>query len=191
VEWWYRHGPRAAKPAWIFVFPENREGARALELPADTLAQMRPDYAKMGAWSKPSGQWLAFYFRWYAGSGRARILAMRHKPDGCLPLTGWTLVEERAPVEVRAGDLTVPFRALTFTRGSERAHVYFCVWQDTADGHQPSFFEDHRRESLRLVARGESGLGQQILELVLSGPTDGVAADEIFRKEMPLLLMKN
>ncbi len=191
VEWWYRHDAPKSMPSWTFVLPEKRDGFRALELPADTLTQMAPDAAQMGAWPGSGSQWLAFYFRWQAGTGRSRILAMRHKPEGCLPATGWTLVEERNSIEVRVGEVVIPFRVLTFAKGTDRAHVYFCVWQDTANGKQPTVAENPRSESLRLVASHERALGQQILEIVLAGPADGHAADEAFRREIePLLVEK-
>lgn len=190
VEWWYRHDAPATRPSWVFAMPVKREGFLSRDLPQDTRDQMLPDHAETGAWEGAGGRWLAFYFRWYAGTGRARILAIRHKPEGCLPATGWSIVEERPAIEIAFEGLSIPFRALTFARGAERAHVYFCIWQETADGRQSPPTEDPRKESLRLVAQRERALGQQIVELILVGPLDGTAADAAFRKEIEPLLVK-
>jgi exosortase len=190
AEWWFRQAPRAAEPAWTFVFPEKLPGFRTLELPRETQAQLQADAAKMGAWSSPAGQWLAFSFRWYAGTGRARILARMHKPDACLPATGWMLIDERPIVELRAGEVRVPFRALTFAKGEDRAHVYFCLWQEHADGRYHALEENVRLASVQSVLRRERGLGQQIVEVVLSGPADAATADEAFRKEIGPLLQE-
>ena len=77
---------------------------------------------------------------------------------------------------------------MTFARQSERAHVYFCLWQnspaDSADIHPE---EDTRAASLRAVARRERNLTQQVVEIVYAG-SDG-NPDALFRREIEGLLV--
>jgi len=192
AEWWFRGGPAPRPPALTFVFPETSPHFQKIELKPTTAAQLQPDLGRVAAWSSPSGQWLAYSFQWFPGTSRARILARLHKPDACLPSTGWQMTEERAPILLPFGGVTLPFRALTFGRstdhGDEFAHIYFCIWQEHANG-QPEPADDNLRlTSLRLIGQRERGLGQQILEVVLAGADDGPTADAAFRQEIAPLL---
>lgn len=188
TEMWFRSGETNRPTAWRFTFPEKREAFRKIELPADTLAQLQADSARAGAWSSEAGQWLAFAFRWDAGTSRSRILARLHRPENCLPAVGWALAEERAPIQIQIAGSRAVFRAMTFARQSERAHVYFCLWQnspaDSADIHPE---EDTRAASLRAVARRERNLTQQVVEIVYAG-SDG-NPDALFRREIEGLLV--
>jgi exosortase len=192
AEWWFRHGSPARPPALAVAFPKGAADFREVPLRPAMLAQLQPDVGRAAAWSSAAGQWLAFSFQWFPGTGRGRILARLHKPDQCLPSTGWQMMEERAPVVFDFDKARLPFRALTFGRntdhGDEFAHVYFCIWQEHADGQPEPADDDLRRTSLRLVWRRERGLGQQILEVVLVGPADGATADTAFRAQMEAML---
>ncbi len=188
TEIWFRSGNTERLTAWQFTFPEHREGFRKIELPADTLAQLQADYAQAGAWHGESGQWLAFAFRWDAGPSRSRILARLHRPENCLPAVGWTLVEERAPIEIQVtGERTV-FRAMTFARENERAHVYYCLWQNSpASSAEIHPEEDTRLACIQAVARRERNLTQQVIEIVLAGSNGD--PDSLFRREIEGMLI--
>jgi hypothetical protein len=114
-----------------------------------------------------------------------------HRPENCLPSSGWSLAEDRGVVSVNAGSLTLPFRALRFERDGAAAHVWFCLWQDRAAGASQSVDEwsqSAQRASVLAVLRRERGLSQQVLEVALLSDISGVEADAAFQRELAPLI---
>src|SRR5207247_4606061 len=80
-----------------------------------------------------------FVFRWNPGKNSA-LLANLHRPDVCLPATGWTQVADDGvrsyPVN---GSFELPFRHFEFQRAFEgsapqTAHAFYCLSEDRASG---------------------------------------------------------
>ena len=73
---------------------------------------------------------------------------------------------------VRARDLNLPFRAMDFVYQGKEVYVFYCLWQDgLSSGEQLRVrdYWDDRLIGLESVFLGERNLGQQTLEIVISG----------------------
>jgi hypothetical protein len=85
---------------------------------------------------------LLYFFRWKAGSNSA-LLANLHRPDVCLPASGWIQTGDFGLRSYRiAENFSLPFRHFLFAQnasGGARpryAHAFYCLREDrvrTAD----------------------------------------------------------
>jgi len=125
-----------------------------------------------------------YVFRWKPGRNSA-LLANLHRPDVCLPASGWTKVADDGVGNYRVSDsFELPFRHFEFQRRFENsvpqtAHAFYCLSEDRASG--PSTTRQHadaslmmagnpsswtRAERLGAVLDGRRHLGQQVMEIV-------------------------
>jgi hypothetical protein len=112
-------------------------------------------------------------------------LANLHRPDVCLPASGWKQVADH---EVRSYPISdsveLPFRHFEFQRSFEgsppqTAHAFYCLSEDRASGNSaslgntdsPGMFGNRsewtRSERFRSVLEGRRHLGQQVIEAIL------------------------
>ena len=194
VEAWYRaHERNLQRTAqWNVRWPESAPGFRQIPIDEQTRTVLHHDEGRGVTW-RGSGQLaepgalttvdtisLLYFFRWHPGHNSA-LLANAHRPDVCLPASGWKqtgdLGVKQYPV---AGNLLVPFRHFVFANeasGRTRyAHAFYCVWEDrvapqigetatSAISENPSAWT--RSERLSAVAQGRRHLGQQVMEYLL------------------------
>jgi len=211
VEAWYRAHERGliAREQWSARWPETAKDFREIHLDERTKRILRFDEGRGGRWrvtgsqrtedgdqraeGKAGDSALLYFFRWRPGSNSA-LLANLHRPDVCLPASGWTQLGDygvRAyPVSEK---LSLPFRHFVFaqtplTPAGERnfsrprfAHSFFCLREDRVRkkegetlpeqfAQEPS--EWSRRERLNLVAQGRRHLGQQVMQFILITAND-------------------
>jgi hypothetical protein len=134
-----------------------------------------------------------YVFRWNPGRNSA-LLANLHRPDVCLPASGWTQVADDGvrnyPV---TGAFELPFRHFEFQRASgnsapQTAHAFYCLSEDRAAESSvpaptslPSMFGSHsewtRAERLRAVLEGRRHLGQQVIGAIFVSGERFSAAD--------------
>ena len=189
TEWWYGRATVTARAAWTLVPPTD---ARALPIEPRTTEMLRYDRAVSATWSEPDRtQWSLFFFEWEPGPSRARILARMHRPEVCLPASGFRQADPPRLVEVEAAGLTLPFQATRFLTGRDAAiYAYYCSWEThgaNAASRVP-FAQFDRFESLRQVWRRERNLGQQVAELIVAGPATAEEADAAFKRNIGRLL---
>jgi exosortase len=137
---------------------------------------------------------LLYVFRWEPGRNSA-LLANLHRPDVCLPASGWTQVADDGvrnyPV---TGAFELPFRHFEFQRAFEglapqTAHAFYCLSEDRASGptaasqgaNSPGMSGSRskwtRAERLRTVLEGRRHLGQQVIEAIFISGEPFSAAD--------------
>ena len=137
---------------------------------------------------------LLYVFRWNPGKNSA-LLANLHRPDVCLPASGWTKTADDGvrsyPV---SGSFELPFRHFEFQRAFEGstpkiAHTFYCLSEDRASsgstsragtnsrGMFGSRSEWTRGERLRMVLEGRRHLGQQVIEAIFIGSEPLSAAE--------------
>jgi hypothetical protein len=141
-----------------------------------------------------------FVFRWKPGRNSA-LLANLHRPDVCLPASGWTQVADDGVRNYPVTDaFELPFRHFEFQRsfeGSEpqTAHAFYCLSEDRAaetsapprgadlPGMSGSRSEWTRAERLRTVVQGRRHLGQQVIEVIFvsSQPVSSADAESHLR----------
>ena len=207
AEGWYRLHERnlIPQPQWTVRWPESSLGFHDIHLDEQTRRMLRFNEGRGVIWrdtqtvqsvSGPSSC-LLYFFRWQPGHNSA-LLASLHRPDVCLPATGW---KQTADHGVRyypiAPGLTIPFRHFEFLHriAEEReqfAHAFYCLWEDRVRRVGNSTSEDEemargpsewtRSERVRIVLEGRRHLGQQVMEFVLasSEPLNGSEAEARF-----------
>ena len=107
-----------------------------------------------------------------------------------MPTAGYKLRAER-DITIKAKDLIIPFHALDFDYDGRQVYVFYCLWQDRRKvGEQPRIRDhwDHRLVGLESVLLGERNLGQQTLEIVISGYTTPEEAEGALRRQMEALI---
>ena len=188
-------------------WPEQAPNFYRLKINDEIRAVLRFDEAQAATWtassqldsSRPNTISCALYvFRWKPGKNSA-LLANLHRPDVCLPASGWIQVADDGvrsyPVN---GSFELPFRHFEFQRAFEgsapqTAHAFYCLSEDRASGPSTPRQEVNllasspgmsgspsswtRAERLRMVLEGRRHLGQQVIQAIFIGG-DGLAATE-------------
>jgi exosortase len=147
---WYRVHERnlISSIRWDVQWPEQAPNFRKLKMDEEIRAVLRFDEGQAAAWtaaspvdrSRPNTVSCSLYvFRWKPGRNSA-LLANLHRPDVCLPASGWTQVADYGvrnyPV---SGTFELPFRHFEFQRAFENsapqtAHAFYCLSEDRALG---------------------------------------------------------
>jgi exosortase len=188
----------------VLRFDEGHGAAWTITSPAEHIRQ--PDSSPIAV--NPSGpNTISFYlyvFRWKPGRNSA-LLANLHRPDVCLPASGWRQVADEGVRTYPVSDgFDLPFRHFEFQRTFENsapqtAHGFFCLSEDWAAGsperpqaangptNSPgmsgSASEWTRTERVRAVLEGRRHLGQQIIQSILisSDPLPAAEAESHLR----------
>ena len=103
---------------------------------------------------------------------------------------GRTFVAEHAPLVIESGGAALPFRAYEFNNQGQPLFVFFCLWET---GHRDASGSGlaqayTRRNLLERVRIGQRNLGQQSVEVIVSGPASAEAAAAAFRRLGPQLI---
>jgi hypothetical protein len=150
-----------------------------------------------------AGTSLLYFFRWYPGHNSA-LLANAHRPDVCLPASGWRQTGDFGVRDYKvAPDLTIPFRHFEFSDNAAGrtafAHAFYCVWEDRvpkaqgdapANGMTTAPSSWSRGERMSAVLNGRRHLGQQVMEYLLIQREElGAAeAEDAFAAQVPKLI---
>jgi exosortase len=217
---WYRVHERnlVSMAPWSVRWPEQSPNFRKLKMDSEIRGVLRFDDGEAAAWTltspissenvaKPraSGRQvngsgantiscLLYVFRWKPGRNSA-LLANLHRPDVCLPASGWSQVADDGvrnyPVSAA---FELPFRHFEFQRAfgdspPQTAHAFYCLSEDRAAGSSApqqvanspgmsgSRSEWTRAERLRTVLEGRRHLGQQVIEAIFISSEPFSAAD--------------
>ena len=225
---WYRiHETNLVSAArWSVQWPEQARNFRKLKIDPEIRSVLRFDEGETAAWtmtsrpdtetSLPEGaapsitrahasgeniiSCFLYVFRWEPGRNSA-LLANLHRPDVCLPASGWTPIADDGVRNYPVSDrFELPFRHFEFQRRFEdsapqTAHAFYCLSEDRAAGPSasprgadvPSMSgsrsEWTRAERLGAVLEGRRHLGQQVIEAIFvsSGPFSDADAESYLR----------
>jgi len=202
---------------WTVQWPEQAPHFRKLNIDPEIRTILRFDEGESAAWmltpaptsensppTKPSGMQMngvppntvacqLYVFRWNPGRNSA-LLANLHRPDVCLPASGWTQVADDGvrnyPV---TGAFELPFRHFEFRRAignsaPQTAHAFYCLSEDrVAESSVPVTTslpgmtgrpsEWTRTERLREVLEGRRHLGQQVMGAIFISTESFSSAD--------------
>jgi exosortase len=203
---------------WTVQWPAQAPNFRKLHIDPEIRSVLRFDEGQSAAWmltppptsesfspAKTSGTEVnrlppntvacyLYVFRWNPGRNSA-LLANLHRPDVCLPASGWTQVADNGvrnyPV---TGAFELPFRHFEFQRAvgnsePQTAHAFYCLSEDRASGpstsragtDSPGMFGNRsewtRAERVREVLKGRRHLGQQVIEAIFVSNEPFSAAD--------------
>jgi hypothetical protein len=203
---------------WTVQWPEQAPNFRKLNIDPEIRTVLRFDEGQCAAWMltpppasessppaetsgtqvnrlPPNGVACYLYtFRWKPGRNSA-LLANLHRPDVCLPASGWTQVADHGVRNYPVSDgVELPFRHFEFQRkfgdaAPQTAHAFYCLSEDRASApstgpdaaNSPSMSgtrsEWTRAERLRSVLEGRRHLGQQVIEAIFICSTPFSASD--------------
>jgi len=202
---WYRLHERnlVSGMRWNVQWPQQAPNFRKLKIDNEIRAVLRFDQGEAAAWTinsplnatEPNAIACSLYvFRWNRGKNSA-LLANLHRPDVCLPASGWKQVADHGvrsyPV---SGSVELPLRHFEFQRAfdgpaHQTAHAFYCLSEDrTSDSAEspgktdsPGMFGNRsewtRTERFGAVLQGRRHLGQQVIEVIFISNEPLSAAD--------------
>jgi len=190
TEAWYRSHEVNLAPntAWWASFPTNSPSAREIPMSKLARSKLKYDQASTWAWEEPDGsKWAAYCFRWNAGVASSRMAARDHRPEYCLGGSGYNCQADLGISYFPAQGLELPFRNYVFERGGVVLYVFHCLWEEGAL-EQRGFGTSKYLDRLRAVQLGKRYLGQQTLEIVVSGYANMEEAERAVRRRLPGLI---
>lgn len=190
TEGWYRwHEARTdSKIDWGVEFPAELPSFKRIELSDESWGVLGCDSATTGAWTDEDGsQWQIFLLRWSKKSALSMMRARLHRPEICLPASGWHLVADRGIDRFSAGNLSLPFRSYIFEESGRPLHVFFCKWEG-GGGRQFGLEGSKQGDRIRAVLMGRRRVEQQTLEIIIHGYETLELAEAAVRKRLPGLI---
>jgi hypothetical protein len=189
---------------WSVRWPESEPGYREIKIDNEVRNILRYDVGHEATWTagrnSSSGPGLDYmlFLRWNPGTGTI-LRARAHRPDICLPASGWTQIgsDRIRQFEIAPGR-SVPFHRFEFEkRGGQSlyATAYFTLHEDVtheneADPTTGSYSNWDLADRWRVVRNGIRNRGQQVLELMIitAAPPDESATDHAFAELLPTLI---
>ena len=189
TEVWYRTGTILPAAWWRVEWPENKPAFAEIAM-TDRVVEMAFDLGRQAKWKEDDGsEWTMFFFRWLPGDAASRILARWHNPEQCLVSIGFQRIAEYEPLIVKKGAIELVFRTFRFEVAGVPTFVFFCVWEDRRDPGGPKAPEEwNPRSRVRAVLDRKRRLGQQVLEIAITGVDSDKTARAAFERRIPELL---
>ena len=190
TEVWYRANETTETLHWSFKWPVDKQTFAEIPITSFEAKSLLFDEGRGAEWTnEDSSHWVAYFFRWARGPSWSRILARGHRPEVCFSAAGSKLCEDHGTITVQTKGCSIPFHAMDFEDDGGKEYVFFCVWEDGAKNSGPRS-EDRWSQIIRLrsVLLGQRNLGQQTLEIVISGVDSPKAAEAVFRREVASLI---
>ncbi len=173
---------------WSVTLPETNPTFQKIELAPSTVKLLAYDYGTTGRWLEEGGvEWNLSFFRWRPRSVESVIHARLHRPEVCLPASGYKQLAESELVFFDAGQLKLPFRKYTYSSEGQILYVFFCQWEDSSEK-QAGLKASKQAGRLQSVLTGRRLLGQQTLEIILTGCDSLEKADAEIRRRLPELI---
>ena len=190
TEVWYRTGSLVQATWWRVEWPKDRAAYHEPPM-SDAVRAIGFDEGHNAVWKESDGsEWNMFFFRWYPGMATARILARWHNPEYCMPSAGFKLASQSDLSRIKVGDVDLVFKVYRFEQAGNSVHVFFCIWEDLKAPGDEMFApgEWTFRNRIDNVLQRKRKLGQQVLEVGITGVADDAAARASFERRLPSLL---
>jgi exosortase len=188
TEIWYRH--READLPGIrrlsIVWPGDVAGISKISISDSARRILLCDDARCASWVDRNGLGWTFYSLIW-NSGRTSTQSARvHRPENCLQASGAILRKELSPTMVEIGGMQLPFHTYLFDWNGTTLHVFYLIWEDGNRDVNPTVMGQDWSGISRLqrVWFGQRNLGQQTLEIVLSGATSDDEARTALQAEL-------
>lgn len=194
TRWWFNRGAkmRETLPQWAVRLPTEMAGFRKEPLPDLSKELLTPDHFEAASWRDEQGHLRsAYYIEWHAGQA-ARYVPFLHNPTTCLPLAGCEMLNALGELEVKVGDLTLPFLGYRFRRGGEEFRVFFAIWDTSrgtalASAEADKVLKDWWKHQLRDVIEARRDQPAQLFTLAVHGDA---SEEEVSRTLASLLVRK-
>jgi exosortase len=191
VEVWYRAHETKDTRHWSIVWPVDKRDFSEVPIPKPSVEALACDEGRGAEWTNNDGsRWMMFYFAWAEGPARSRILARMHRPENCLPAAGYKLRRNRGAITVKVKNLLIPFRALDFEYAGDNVYVFYCLWENRSKQSERPRIQDEWTQPAKLesVLLGQRNLGQQVLEIVISGYNKPEEAEAALSRDIESLI---
>jgi exosortase len=193
TETWYRTHETVQGDRWSFAWPVYKSDFADIPISQSEADALLFDEGRKAEWADGDGShWVAYFFRWLPGPSRSRILARMHRPENCFLGAGYKPCGDHGMITIQVKGLSLPFHALDFQDDTDKKYVFFCLWEDGLKASEQPRIDDHwnRLAKLRSVLLGQRNLGQQTLEIVITGYDNPKQAEAAFRREIVRLIEK-
>ena len=190
TEMWYRSAPPPNSAWWRVEWPETQPSFAEIPL-SPAVNDMKFDTGRQAHWREAdSTVWTMFHFRWLPGLATTRIFARWHNPDICLVAAGFKRIAEYDPIIIRKGGIELVFRTYRFDAQERKNYVFFCVWEDRRDPAEELRPPDEWNPAsrVRAVLQRKRHLGQQVLEIAISGIENESDARAAFERRITEIL---
>ena len=188
VQAWYRaHETTIAASRWRALWPDRETSYQQIAIPAASQAILRYDNGGGASWhGRDLHNWVMYFFRWLPGRTAALFVKI-HRPDVCLPASGFTLRRDQGIQFVTVNGVTLPMRFYRFDDHGVPVHVVYCYW-DARSSYETvgaAVEEDWTaRGRLRAALHGRREVGAQMLELVVWGYDDDAEAKNALERQL-------
>jgi hypothetical protein len=193
TEIWYRGHELTEKLDWSVAWPVYKQTFEDIPISKFEAELLLFNEGRGAEWTDADGShWVTYFFRWTKGTNLSQILARGHRPEICFPAAGYSPCGDHGIITIQAKDVSIPFHALDFEDGGNKEFVFFCVWEEGMKNSEllrPEFNVSWLAR-LRSVLLGQRNLGQQTLEIVISGYDSPDKAETAFRREIVTLIKK-
>ena len=166
-------------------------GFKEIEINERTRTILKYTGGRNASWkTENGGLWTTFYFQWAPGRTSA-VLAHNHRPEFCLTSIGCQLQSKEPAETFWVHGFALPFRHFRFQQDGRPLYVWWCMWDEVEKTEEAEAGFSPYRGILRAVMRGRRNLGQQVLEIVLSGVEDSESAHAEMERMLPRLIVQN
>lgn len=193
TQFWYRlheAGVAKAQP-WSVAWPTQARNWQPVPVAAQAQELLRYNEGGGGVWTGEDGrQWTMYFFKWLPGR-TAGLFIKNHRPDICLPASGMKLRGGVQNKLIAMNGVMLPIRSYVFEDGANLLHVYYCYW----DGSPPESAPQDRENwtaggRMEAVRRGKRDVGTQRLEIVASGYTNEMEAEQALREQLSFIIRR-
>jgi len=190
VETWYRgHEPEWQGWSWSIRWPEDRKDLQRFEIPHRSRRLLLCDESQAARWTETDGSdWSVYWIRWNPGNPQAEA-AKVHRPDVCLNSEGAIMDKDLGTHRIRIGDLELPFHCYLFRTGGKPLFVFFCLDEERPG--RPAMIANPQFEETDMFQRAREGrrrIGQQSLEIAITGSPSEHKAQEAFRARLQQMM---
>lgn len=186
-ELWFRAGSKTVPVAspWGIEWPAE-ESMEEIPIPKAAEELLHYNEGRAVAWQDESGhRWNLFFFKWLPGQTAALSVKI-HRPEICLPASGFVPEGEVRSRLLRVNDVTLPTRAYRFRDGAVALHVFYCYWDGTVFRDTQEMIEEDWsiRGRLKRVWSGRRDRGAQTLEVAVWGEPDDEKAEADLKAQL-------
>jgi exosortase len=190
VEAWYRcHEPKWHGWSWAVAWPLNGKDFHFTDIPRNSLRLLLCDESRSATWHEPDGSdWSLYWIRWNPGNPAAEA-AKVHRPDVCLNAEGAIMEKDMGMHLATIGGIRIPFHSYAFALGEKTLYVFYTLCEE--DPGRVAFSPTPRFEAVDMFQRafhGRRNIGEQSLELALSGYPTAQSAQEAFQARVDRLI---
>jgi exosortase len=190
TELWYRQRENRSSRSLTVAWPKDAVDLTDVPISDNARRILLYDNAQCAVWTGDKGiRWLFFFLVW--NSGRTSTQSARiHRPENCLAGSGAVLRSELGETVVRIANIPMRFRSYIFDLGGNALYVYYMVWEESNRDLDPGLaIQDYSGIGrLQRVLLAQRNLGQQSIEVVLSGAIDENAASAVLKEKLREIL---